>query len=89
MGEIFALLRLDRLYFAGVVGLQHDASPILCVDEREPPSVALQVTERIDKIFLCHAQKLCNGCNIRICQADISLPAAAGTTTLTSMYNGG
>lgn len=89
MGKILALLRLDRLYFAGVVGLQHDTGPILSINERESTSVALQVTERIDKIFLCHAQELSNGCNICICQADISLPAAAGSATLASMYNGG
>ena len=89
MREILALLRLDRLYFAGVVGLQHDTGPVRRINEREPASVALQVTERIDEIFLCHAQKLGNGCNICVCQADISLPAAAGSATLASMYNGG
>lgn len=55
MGEVFALLRFDGLYFAGVVGLKHDTSTILSINERETPSVALQVTERIDKISLFHA----------------------------------
>lgn len=89
MGEVFALLRFDWLYFAGVIGLEHDARAILGINEREPASVALQVTERIDEIFLCHAQKLGNSCNIRICQADIAFPATAGATTLASMNNGG
>ena len=89
MGEVLALLRFDGLYFAGVIGLEHDASAILGINERETASVALQVTERIDKIFLFHAQELGNGCNILICKADITLPAAAGATTLASMYNGG
>ncbi len=89
MGEVFALLRFDGLYFAGIIGLKHDTSTILSINEGETSSVALQVTERIDKILLFHAQKLGNSCNIRICKADIALPAAAGTTPLASMYNGG
>ena len=88
MGEIFALLRFDVLYFAGVIGLEHYTSPIRCIYEREPASVALQAAERIDEIFFRHAKELGNGCNIRICKAYVSFPAAAGAASLASMFNG-
>ena len=89
MGEVFALLRFDGLNFAGVVGLEHDTGTVLRINEREPSSIALQMTERIDEVFLCHAEELGNGSNIRICKAYVSLPATAGTTTLASVYNRG
>lgn len=89
MGEVFTLLGFDGLNLAGIVGLKHDTSTILRINEGEASTIALQMTERIDEIFLRHAEKLGNGSNIRICKADVSLPATAGTTTLASMYNRG
>lgn len=89
MGEILALLRFDGLDAAGIIGLEHDASPILSVDERKTASVALQVAERIDKIHLCHTQKLSDGCDVRIREADIPLPAAAGAAALAGVNDGG
>ena len=89
MWEVFTLLGFDGLNLAGVVGLKHDTSTILRINEGEASTIALQMTERIDEIILRHAEKLGNGSNIRICKADVSLPATAGTTTLASVYNRG
>ena len=41
MGEVFTLLRFDGLNLAGIVGLKHDTSTILRINEGEATTIAL------------------------------------------------
>ena len=82
MREVAALLGFNILNSAGVILLQHDAGSILCVYQREASSIPLQMAERVDKLGFFHLQIIGNGRDILICQAHISLPAAAGAAAL-------
>ena len=88
MGEIPALLRLDRLNPACVIGVQHNARPIWSIDERQATAIALQVAEFIDKVDLVHTKIGSYSCNIFISQTHIAFPTAAGTATLAGMDDG-
>jgi hypothetical protein len=82
MRKIPALLRLDRLNPACVIGVQHNARPIWSIDERQATAIALQVAEFIDKVDLVHTKIGCYGRDIVISQTHIAFPTAACATAL-------
>ena len=81
------MLWLYRLNTACVIWLQHNAGSIRCINKGKAASVALQVAEFVDKGHLIHAEVCGNGGYILIRKAYVTLPAAAGTATLTAMHD--
>ena len=88
MGEIPALLWLDRLNPACVIGGQHNAGSIRSINEGKSSAIALQVAEFIDKVDLVHTKIGCYGRDIVISQTHIAFPTAACATALACMDDG-
>jgi len=87
--KIAALLWLDRLDFApGVCEHAAGSIAIFGINEGKTSAISLQSAVLIDEFFLAQAEIGCDGGDILIRQADISLPAAACAAALACMDDG-